>query len=482
MSVFKFESDRKNVFWQTLMVTPTTSIIFDEARDAVQRLAQLKCSQAVLGEAQKSVSELCSNSEEPSMFLTHEEFAERAQDVLKTVSLKLCEFAAKEVQTPPPQEPPPVPRIPGTPTLESQIAEPLNSFLGNLKRVDLEGDTSLAAGWLKVVEKLTSMQHGGDRADVEKLKDIHTKFVSIFKACMEVVEKINVVLVEGKRAKIEVEPAVLAWSKSLELRETTCRAVDLFGNCRGWIAVIEPEEFTGSLDDLCEVSRLMREASEFESKHRQEVWASFPGSAHSAKFVEVLAGAEEWIEKAMAHGYTASLDGFRDALTPRALGLMMCYHEYVWVDADFIPDGAPEDLLKRIAAAVVPDTKGIEYMAVKKANNADIVAIKGYALLDKARIVSAKAQLASLPDLPLPEDQGNDPVAFGKLIINQHVLKQLVLLKDLCAITTELGSFVKENGKKFTTDFSCNPSLGANYIVVYNFVCLVWFLFFCKQI
>ena len=75
MSVFKFESDRKNVFWQTLMVTPTTSIIFDEARDAVQRLAQLKCSQAVLEEAQKSVIELCSNSQEPSMFLTHEEFA-----------------------------------------------------------------------------------------------------------------------------------------------------------------------------------------------------------------------------------------------------------------------------------------------------------------------------------------------------------------------------------------------------------------------
>ena len=140
--------------------------------------------------------------------LTHAEFAERAQEVLKTVSLKLCEFAAKEVQTPPPQEPPP------GPTLEFQIAEPLNSFLGNLKRVDLEGEQSLAIFWLSMFGKSWE-----EIEVVEDLKVIHAKFVSIFMACMEVVEKINVLLVDGKRTEIEVESAVLEWSKSLALRK-----------------------------------------------------------------------------------------------------------------------------------------------------------------------------------------------------------------------------------------------------------------------
>ena len=164
----------------------------------------------------------------------------------------------------------------------------------------------------------------------------------------------------------------------------------------------------------------------------------------------------------MAHGYDSALDAFRNALTPRALPADFP-EVWVWTGSDFMPD-ASDEALKRIAAAVVPDTKGVEYMAVKKASNADVVAIKGHALLEKARIATAKAMMAPLPELP--EARGNDPAAFGKLAISQHVLKQLVLLKDFCAVTSELGSLVKENGKRFTADFSCNPKLGVTCIVV----------------
>ena len=198
---------RKVALWQLLMVTPGTQAMFEEIRHAAHKVEDSIIAQSLLDEANNAVNELSVKStRRAGKTLNVENIFKEAQDQLTTVSLKLIEYATKQLAL-------------GRPASEfsDRFSEPLKVFLLTVKALDGAGPAEL---WCKEVVK--PWQEVQCQEIIGKLDSM----LRIVQATREIIGKLDSMLHDKALSKLNViEDWFDCWAKSVEVRTKTCRAI-----------------------------------------------------------------------------------------------------------------------------------------------------------------------------------------------------------------------------------------------------------------
>ena len=249
-----------------------------------------------------------------------------AQEQIKIVSLKLIEYATKQLA---------LPEAPAN--LSSQLSEPLKVFFLSIKGLDHAGPAEL---WCKeVIKPWQEVQC----ADLE----VHFLFSDAVAQCNQLIEKLDSLLAAKSLSNLNViEDWFDAWAKSLEVRTRTCKAIAAF---QAHVVLEEGEAPENNVIErvgaITQLSTMLGDLTRFEAEHRTVISNSIKSHGNSSIYEGFLSQhkvATQNVDDALASHYEGAVSAFTATMSSHI-------HKDSWHgDSELLPES--EAALKIIAA------------------------------------------------------------------------------------------------------------------------------------